>query len=459
MRKTNTMPGVLPVAAVALALAASAVAAEPQFQNLRYKDSQESREQGPVYLKLGLNDASDLSLGGQARVRGEWWDNFGFAPDNDDEFLLTRLRLHGDLRVCRGLRLFVEGRSALVNGRDLPTPDGSGKRPIDEDVLDLQNAFGDVSVGIDEKAGLTLRAGRQEMAFGKERVIGVVDWSNTRRTFDGVRGTIQSGGWTVDAFAVRPITLQRYAFNDGYSGQDFYGVYMTGKDAGRGVALDLYALERFKHQADPAKADEKRDTLGAHLSGACGASGFDYDVEGAYQLGEAGNADIGAWSIAAQLGYAVPDCPFGTRFFLEYDYASGDDDPAGGDLKRYDQLYPTGHAFFGLVDAIGRQNIRDYCAGVSGRPAKKITAKIEGHWFERAETADAVFDAGGNPVVPGGASDAREIGQELDVTVGWKLNAHLLLTAGYGRFFAGDVVNDASGEDIDTAYVSGEYTF
>lgn len=456
---TTAVRGLLAgLAAAATMGAARAADPAPTFQNLRYNDSQETRRQDLIYMKLGPGEASSLAVGGQARVRGEWWENFNFGADHDDEFLLTRLRLHGDLRVAPGLRFFVEGRSALANGRDLPTPDGSGKRPADEDVVDLQNAFGDLSFSPTGESLTTLRVGRQELSYGKERVLGVADWANTRRTFDAAKLMLEDGGWQLDAFAARLVPVQRYEFNDGDSGQDLYGVYSSGRIEETAARLDLYWLLRNK-EAVAGGPDDERHTVGVRLYGACGTSAFDYDLEGDYQFGDRGEAGIEAWAAAAQLGYLVPDCPVHSRLFLGADYATGDDDLQDADATRYDQLYPTGHAFLGLIDVIGRQNILAFSAGITAEPAKKIKTKLEGHWFERAESGDGVFDAAGNQVIAGGASDASGIGQEADFTIGYQHNARLLLAAGYGHFFAGDVVNDAGGEDIDTAYLSGQYTF
>lgn len=432
--------------------------AAPSFQTLRFEDSQATRKQGLIYMKLGWNDASDLSVGGQVRLRGEWWENFNFREDNDDEFLLTRIRLHGDLRACPNFRLFVEGRSAIATDRDLPTPDGSGKRPGDEDVIDLLNAFGDVSLALCGDASAVVRGGRQEMLYGRQRVIGPGDWNNTRRSFDGAKLMLHRGDWTLDGFATRLVQVQRYEFNDGDSGQDFYGVYGAGKLGETGAKLDAYWLLRNKDGAGAAPDDE-RQTAGSRLSGNCGTSGVDYDVEGMYQFGDQGDADIGAWALAAEIGYKVPECPYGSRLFAGYDYATGDEDAADGDAERYDQLYPTGHMHFGLVDVIGRINIQDFSAGITAEPAKKIKTKVEGHWFERAEDTDGVFDASGNQVIAGDASDASEIGQEIDFSIGYQFDPRLLIAAGYGHFFAGDVVDDAAGDDIDTAYLTGQYTF
>ena len=101
---------------------------------------------------IPLNDEGDiyLSFGGQARLRLEGWSNFNFGANgagtaafrpDDDIFLLTRILLHADLHVTRHFRVFVEGKSALATDRDLL----GARRGLDEDALDLQNAFFDLA--------------------------------------------------------------------------------------------------------------------------------------------------------------------------------------------------------------------------------------------------------------------------------------------------------------------------
>lgn len=74
---------------------------------------------------LPLNDAGDiyLSLGAQARIRMEGYNNFNFGrPQNDDDdfYILQRYFLHADLHVGPNLRFYVQTRSAWANERDLP---------------------------------------------------------------------------------------------------------------------------------------------------------------------------------------------------------------------------------------------------------------------------------------------------------------------------------------------------
>src|SRR4051812_33096106 len=102
------------------------------------------------YIPLGEN--SYLSLGGQARYRYEFFNNFNFGagPQDDDGYHLTRFLLHGDLHLGENFRLFVEGKSAMTDGRT------GGPRASDADEADIQQAFGDVILPLAEKTSLTL---------------------------------------------------------------------------------------------------------------------------------------------------------------------------------------------------------------------------------------------------------------------------------------------------------------
>lgn len=446
-------------AALGFILGVSAYAGDvpvPTFQNMRYEDDAAAREAALLYAPLTFAEEASVSLGGQLRVRWEDWHNFAFVPANDDDYVLTRMRLHSDLRVGPGFRVYVEGISALATERDLP----GGRRPLDEDSLDLLNAFADLSADLGPTA-LTLRAGRQELSYGKQRLISPLDWANARRTFDGARLLTRTGDWKVDAFVTRLVQVQQHDFNDGDSGRDLYGVYATRPIAPWQATLDAYALGVQRDQAKfgAITGDEERTTLGTRLGGKC-AQGIDYDLEGGYQLGEVGAADVAAWFVASQVGYAVPDCPLKSRWFLGYDYASGDEDPADQDVGTFNQLFPLGHAYFGGIDMVGRQNISDVSVGVSFVPAAKLTLRLEGHQFARAENTDALYDAGGNVVRAGDAGTSREVGQEVDVVADYKVNPQLGLQAGYCHFFAGRFIEQSgAAEDIDFAYASAQLTF
>ncbi len=172
-----------------------------------------------------------------------------------------------------------------------------------------------------------------------------------------------------------------------------------------------------------------------------------------------GAGDISAYSVATELGYKLPDVWSSPRFFLGFDYASGDEG-AGGDVETFNQLFPLGHAFLGYMDFVGRQNILDFSLGASCKPLGPLTVRLAGHLFWRAETTDALYNAGGAVVRGGALGGDREVGQEIDVTVAWRFDRHWVAEAGYSHFFTGDFIAESGpSSDADFVYVQMQYTF
>ena len=81
------------------------------------------------------------------------------------------------------MRVWTEFNSGLENGRI------GGPRPVvDEDKLDLHQAFVDVTVGVTGPSAAVLRVGRQEIALGAGRMYALREGPNVPLSFDGRRG-------------------------------------------------------------------------------------------------------------------------------------------------------------------------------------------------------------------------------------------------------------------------------
>jgi len=424
------------------------------------------------YIPLGDDPQTYLSFGGSARYRYELFNNnnFGAGPQDDDGFHLTRLLAHADLHLGPMLRGFVQIKSSMVDGRE------GGPRPIDADEFDVQQAFVDVKlplpVGRDD-VSVTLRGGRQDLLFGAQRLVGPLDWSNTRRTFEGGRGIFQlSKADTLDLFWVRPVVVEKEEPNVGDEKTSFAGVYNTlslpallGEAAA--VKLETYGFILNRSDASFAAegtADEDRYTIGARLYGA--PKPFDFDLEAAYQFGKYGSGDISAWMVASEVGYTLADAALAPRLFLGFDIASGDDDPGDGDLGTFNQLFPTQHIYFGYIDVIGRQNIIDLHPGLElqllkeARHAKKVTLRAEHHLFWRESDDDAVYSAAGTVLRADNGSGAAYIGQETDLLLNWQIDRHWSAYVGYSHFFPGDFIQETGpAGDIDFVYAALQFTF
>jgi len=435
----------------------------PSYNFLRFNEDWSTlRGFDPSQRDDPLNEKGDiwLSFGGHTRARFEAWDGFGFgAPaDDDDAFLLWRLALHADLHIGEHVRAFVEGKTAQATDRELP----GGRRTLDVDSLDLEQAFIDVSIPFGDAASLTLRPGRQVFLFGKQRLVSPLPWANTLRRWDGVSAILDYAGWKVHGFWSEFAPVQKHAFNDPDAQTQFFGVYATGKIPTTAIGLDLYFLGL--DQDDPVffngtAGPEERYTVGGRLFGAFGDSGFDYDLEGAYQFGEVGAGDVSAFMIGSQLGFTPADVWGAPRFFVGFDYASGDDSP-GGDVETFNQLFPLGHAYYGYADFVGRQNAIDLSAGVTLTPIGKLSLGVTGHFMWLDEPADALYNAGGAVVRPGLPGADPFIGTEIDLTATYKFDRHLAAEVGYAHFFTGGFIDDTGpDEDLDFLYAQLQYTF
>jgi len=432
-----------------------------QYKNLRFDEDWYNYPRDGIgdrfdtFKKLTITDTSWVSIGGEIRVRGEAWDGFGFSDANDDEFLLQRLHLHADMHASEHWRVFIEGRFNTVTDRDLP---GGRRDALDADYGDFWNTFIEY-ITETNSTELSLRVGRQELQYGKQRLISPLDWANNRRIFDGVVLKIagQDSPWTFDAFITQPVIEERRSFNDTNDDIVFGGVYFTRALPDCGVNMDAYLLA---FDSSAGMYDNERYTVGGRLFGAVPTiENLTFEIEGAYQFGDMGEEDVSAWMVTAEATYTFADCNMKPWVTLGFDYASGDSDPTDGDNETFNQLFPLAHAYLGFADVTGRQNIMDYRLTVGFWPiAKKLRFRGDIHLLQLADDMDGLYSAGGAMTRPAGTED--EVGTEIDITALYKINAHADVVVGYSHVSAGDYIEETGpDDDIDFFFAQFGFTF
>ncbi len=394
--------------------------------------------------------APELTLDAQFRTRSEHWTDFGFGsgPERDDTFVLGRIMLGAELRLGPHFRSYVQARSSFLTDRDLP----GGKRALDADHLDLQNAFVDLVIALEKSFTVTVRTGRQELLFGRQRLVSPLDWANTRRTFDGARAILSTGEWKVHAFFVRPVLVEKSEFNSSDDNTDFFGVHASHPVPARGFEYDLYwlALDRASVSFNETTGHERRHTFGFRLNGKVRDTGWDYDGEVAYQIGDVSDADISAFMIGTVLGHTFSGTAMTPRLHAGFDAGSGDD-ARGGDVGTFNQLFPLGHAYLGWIDVIGRQNVVAINSGIRVEPLARLTITLTGHRFWRASDEDALYNAGGGVVRRPEPDGSKAVGSELDFLARYKFHPTLTGLLGYSRFFADQFIEE-TGEDEDPQF-------
>ncbi|QDV04646.1 hypothetical protein Poly30_01370 [Planctomycetes bacterium Poly30] len=405
------------------------------------------------HMKLSEDGRIWLSLGGRLEARFESWKNFGFAKPNDDAFTVSRALAHADLHLGEHVRVFVEGKTAQATDRDLP----GGRRPLDLDTVDLQQAFVDVKFRVGEGT-LRLRPGRQMLLFGAQRLVSPLPWGNTLRTWEGLTAEWTTGPWSITGLATVFVPVNKTSFNTPDDDQTLWGLYAHRKPLGGLPGIELFALanERTNVSINGTTGNEERVTFGTRVFGNAPRR-LDYEVELAWQTGEVGNADVNAWSVASQLGWKPEGAAGSPRLWVGFDAASGDDQ-SGGDVGTFHQLFPLGHAYFGFIDAVGRQNIMDTSLGGMWALSDKTKLGVAAHYFRLMETSDALYNAGGAPSRTG--FDSSDVGTELDLTAFHKVDLHTQLYGGYSHFWPGDGLSGTGpAEDVDFLYVGIGTTF
>jgi Alginate export len=175
------------------------------------------------YIPLSATDTNSyLSFGAFIRERVEYVSNpdWGSGPPGS-AYLMQRYLVHADLHLGERLRVFTELGSSLEDWRT-----GGPRSGLDRDRFDLHQEFVDLGLWQGDRSSLTLRAGRQEMAFGSGTLISTRDGRNIRVSFDGFRLSLLANEWTIDAFAVRQTKNKPGMFDDApNSDLGLWGVY------------------------------------------------------------------------------------------------------------------------------------------------------------------------------------------------------------------------------------------
>jgi hypothetical protein len=404
------------------------------------------------YLPLDSAGNSYLSLGGEARERYEYFNHPNWGQGlQDNGYFLQRYFLHGDLRLGR-VRIFGQLQSSLENGRN------GGPRPTDEDQLDLHQAFFDVKLGSGEQS-LTLRSGRQELAFGSQRLISVREGPNVRQSFDGFHALYRIGEVQVDGFATRPARTKRYVFDDATDqDQALWGLYsVLPVPALAGGNADLYYLGLSRRQArfDQGTAHETRHSVGTRLWRTL--QPLDYNFEFVYQWGSFGSGDIRAWTAASDTGYTIQSLPWRPRFGLRADIASGDRNRHDPDLQTFNPLFPKG-AYFSENGLIGPSNFIDLNPSVQFHPWSVVGVTANCDFFWRESTHDGIYNNAVALVRSDSNSEARYIGSQPQLQLEWLIDRHTTLVAIYAHFFAGAFLKQ-SGPGADVDYLTTWLTY
>src|ERR1700733_4515604 len=293
----------------------------------------------PSWLKL------DMEL----RGRTEEQTSLGYVSGKDRLYELTRV--WGGLKVrptdwLTGYLQFLDTHALGLPLRDV----ASNMR----DVFDFRQGYLNFHY---ESAQLFV--GRQELKFGDERVVGISDWTNNSRTWDGADFPIGAKD-LIDLFTTSVVTVYPSSLDKHGAGLTFHGVEGNIQSLLPKTSIQPFVLIRalprvISQQNIPGTETEV--TFGAYFETTL-PHGFSSSGTGDLQRGRYSNDSIHAGAAIIRGGYVAANLPWKPHIEGEYDYATGNPHANPVRIGTYDQQYPSNHNAFGLVDLFGFQNIK-----------------------------------------------------------------------------------------------------
>ena len=387
-----------------------------------------------ISVDIASAQSSDkLSVTGQIRQRTEYSAKDFNADVDNPLFTFLRTRVNVGVRAAEDVKAFVQFQDSRVWGGENPavargTMDGAAP------LFDVHQAFFTVDNVFD--SGFNAKVGRQEIVIGNQRLVGAVGWHNVGRTFDAARFMYKAEKGSFDLFAARLVGATGTPDGDNLFG--LVGTYPFADNARvEGLVLMDNSTFPIAAGADSGENMLSRITAGAAAYG--GQSGFDYELEAYYQMGDAFEAgtgelgSIGAYLASAKVGYLVNE-DNGLKLGALFTIVSGDDDATDGDISNFNTLFATNHKFYGFMDYfVGAgsfaRGLQDMGVSFGIKPNAKTSVNVDLHNFTAPQAPTTIDSA---------------LGQEIDVTLNYKYNSALSIVAGVSAFMPGD---DFGGED------------
>jgi hypothetical protein len=412
-----------------------------------------------------------LSLSVTHRTRYEYLDDpFRVGPAGEQQVIVLRTLVHGRASLIDGVTVGAELQDSRVEFDDAAFLTTTIVNPAE-----LLRAYLEVEKADLLGGTLTGQAGRLTMDVGSRRLVARNLFRNTINGFTGIdigwRGDGELEGRELRAFWALPVQRlpNRQAqlkdndieFDSESCDVQFWGVFGSSKLPwlSRGE-LFLFGIHERDSGGRPTR-NRQLITPGFRFFRAAGKGRFDYEFETALQLGEsrasiASTRDLDHFAHFhhVALGYTF-DTVWSPRLVLQYDYASGDDDPNDGKNQRFDTLYGARRFEFGPTGIYGpfaRSNLNTPGVRLELKPLPSVSSFIAYRGFWLASDRDAWVTTGVRDTT---GNSGSFVASQLELRVVWNvLPGNLKLEAGYAHLFAGDFIDEApnSNRKGDTNY-------
>jgi hypothetical protein len=404
----------------------------------------------PLELK-GVPKWATLDM--QLRGRTENQTSVNYISGNEQLYELTRVYGGLEVRPTKFLTGYIQFIDTHALGLPLKYVAANQR-----DVFDDRQAYLQLEIG-----RAKIIAGRQELKYGGERLVGISDWTNNSRTWDGFLGRYGDKN-RIDIFSTSVVTVHPSSLDKHGAGLTFHGAVGTiGTWIPHAVVQPFVFVKAFP-RVQGQQGSFGTETIvtpgveaAGHLFGA-----FDFDGLIALQRGSYANDSVVASAGYIKAGYTSQTVYLKPRLLGEYDYSSGNTRKDLTKINTFDQQYPSNHNAFGLTDLFGFQNIKQERVNLDLTPAKHVTVLIQQEWLQVASRFDNIYSGSAGTVVkaPVGGLLSGDIGREFDASGKWVIHDYLVMNVGVGHFSPGSaMMENAHGAPLTLAYFGLTYRF
>jgi hypothetical protein len=401
-----------------------------------------------TYLDEKLPNWIDVQA--EERFRYEAYDNSSLKAKVDDSYLLNRFRFQVDLHASSWFRVTAQVQDARAGFQNPPIGPPNTVR------WDLKLAYAEI--GDPEKHWFNLRVGRQLISYNNT-IFSNSEWRNQARSYDAAVLNLNAKREHVGIFAASPVVPEAYGVSPHQEGNNIYGAYGRIDDlVGKNSNLEPFFLWRVQpaEVVEPAVAKttghENEKVVGVRLKEQA-AKAFDYGGELIYEGGTVGKQSINAWAAELGAAYQFLNVASKPRVFTQYDYASGNGNPAQNSThSTFDTIEPSAHDRFGITDLFGWQNIEAVRLGTTVEPHRRLTLTAQGLDFWAPSALDSIYNTSGSAIVTNKTNHGNHVGAEVDGYSWYELNRHFNLGGGVGYFGGGQFLTNVTTSHSYTYY-------
>lgn len=434
---------------------------------------------------FSYNEAkAQFTLTGQIKPRTEFRDGFGTLQQKGQEAALhisQRTRLNVGYTGYR-FKTFMALQDVRVWGQDRSSLNRTTTDPFAG--LKMHEAWGEVILNdtITKIKNLSLKIGRQEIAYDDQKVLGSLDWLQQARSHDAIVLKYANKSWIAD-FGVAFNQNAEKPVGTIYDGVPAAGTYPAGSNAiGTMYKSFQYAYVAKKFYFGDVSFLFFKDDFNKYTSTGAGATLVKTPVEGVWSRNTTGifynvnptrkinftgsyyyqaGKDKDGRELSAHLASATGTYQASRKLFVGagLDFLSGTDGTktatATSTINQFDPLYGTPHKFWGYMDyfyvanGFGRQGLMNYFLKAKYNATDKLQLFVDVHRF----------DAANKVAMTGGGTQDKNLGTEIDLKLSYNFTKLINIEAGYSYMKATNTMASAQVKNVANADLTPQWAY